>query len=67
MTITRDTQIEELIKAYPDAVGFLIRHGLPCVVCGEPFWGTIAALAEQKGWNSGRIDDLVNEFNASHN
>jgi hypothetical protein len=64
--IYRDIPIEDLIKANPDAVGFLIRHGLPCVVCGEPFWGTLAELAGQKGWDSGRIDALVEEFNRSH-
>ena len=64
--IERDIPIEDLIKAYPDAVGFLIRHGLPCVVCGEPFWGTLAELAGQKGWDAERIDALVAEFNESH-
>lgn len=64
--ISRDIPIEDLVKAYPDAVGFLIRHDLPCVVCGEPFWGTLAELAGQKGWDTERIDALVAEFNESH-
>ncbi len=61
--ITGETTIEDLLKAYPDTVGFLIDRGLPCVVCGEPFWGTLADLARQKGWDEEGISRLVNEFN----
>jgi len=64
--IDRDIYIEELIEAYPDAVGFLIAEGLPCVVCGEPFWGTLAELARGRGFDDARIDALVAKFNAGH-
>lgn len=58
--------IEDLIERYPDAVGFLIEHGLPCVVCGEPSWGSLSELARDKGWNDAKIDELVREFNEQH-
>jgi hypothetical protein len=58
--------IEDLIERYPGAVGFLIEHGLPCVVCGEPFWGSLAELARDKGWDDAKIDELVQEFNEQH-
>jgi len=45
--ITEDTTIEELLEAFPAANGYLIEHGLPCVVCGEPFWGTVGELARR--------------------
>ncbi len=64
--ITKDTRIEELIHAAPGVVGFLIQHGLPCVVCGEPFWGTLEELAHQKNWTDQQISDLVDEFNREH-
>jgi len=57
--ITRETRTEDLVSAYPGVVGFLIEAGLPCVVCGEPFWGTLAELAVQKGWDDTAIDALV--------
>jgi len=62
--ISRTATIEELREAHPELVGFLIEHDLPCVVCGEPFWGTLEELARQKGWDDIRIDALVDEFNA---
>ena len=61
--IKADIKIDDLIKRYPDAVGFLIKKGLPCVVCGEPFWGTLADLAGQKGFTTEQIEALVVEFN----
>jgi hybrid cluster-associated redox disulfide protein len=43
--IKKDMSVEDLIDAYPQTVQILIRMGLPCLVCGEPFWGTIEELA----------------------
>ena len=60
--ITPDILIEKLIQINPDAVGILIRNGLPCVVCGESFWGTLEELARQKGWGDDRIQALVTEL-----
>ena len=61
--ISRAEAIDDLCQAHPELVGFLIEHGLPCVVCGEPFWGTLEELARDKGWDDARIDALVGEFN----
>lgn len=58
--------IEDLIERYPEAVGFLVEHGLPCVVCGEPFWGSLTELARDKGWDDSRVEQLVREFNEQH-
>jgi hypothetical protein len=62
LTPTRETPIEELIEACPAAVGFLVSRGVPCVVCGEPFWGTIAELACGRGFSDEQIEDLVQEL-----
>jgi len=64
--IDASIKIDDLIRQYPDAVGYLIKKGLPCVVCGEPFWGTLAELAGQKGFNEEQINVLVTEFNELH-
>ena len=58
--------IEDMIKAYPGLVSFLIQEGLPCVICGEPFWGTVEALAKQKNWNDTQIDNLVEKLNKNY-
>ena len=60
--ITKDTTIDKMIEACPKAVGLLIEEGLPCVVCGEPFWGTLGELAAQKGWDDSRIDRLTEKL-----
>lgn len=62
-TIDRHTTIEDLIGQYPGSVTFLINKGLPCLVCGEPTWGTLEELAKDKGWSDIAIDELVEEMN----
>ncbi|MDH7516658.1 MAG: DUF1858 domain-containing protein [Bacteroidota bacterium] len=47
--ITLDTTIEELIEAYPKSVAFLMDHGIRCVICGEPTWGTLGDAMREKG------------------
>jgi hypothetical protein len=55
--------IEELLDRYPGCVRFLIDKGLPCLVCGEPSWGTLEELARDKGWDDRDIDHLIEEMN----
>ena len=50
--ITLDTQIEDLVRDFPEAVGFLTRHGIRCIRCGEPLWCSLGELLEQE-----RIED----------
>ena len=66
MSIKKDIPIEDLIQDYPEAVRFLIDNNLPCVVCGEPFWGTLEELARQVNWDDDKIDALVEKFNRTH-
>ncbi len=47
--ITLDTQIEDLVKEHPPAVGFLTRNGIRCIRCGEPLWCTLGELLEEEG------------------
>ncbi|HOD66202.1 MAG TPA: DUF1858 domain-containing protein [candidate division Zixibacteria bacterium] len=64
--ITPETRVDEMVERYPDAVRFLMSRGLPCVVCGEPFWGSLEELCRQKGWPTVRLAELVDEFNRLH-
>ena len=66
MGIKKDISIEELVGNYPGVVRFLIDNNLPCVVCGEPFWGTLEELARQENWDDEKIDALVEKFNREH-
>ncbi len=55
--------IEALLDRFPGSVRFLIERGLPCLVCGEPSWGTLEELAREKGWDDRAIAQLVEEMN----
>ncbi len=57
--VSKDVSVEDLVRSCPDAVGYLIEQGLPCVVCGEPFWGTLGELARLQGWAEDKIDALA--------
>ena len=63
--ISKDQNVEDLVQQYPTLVSFLISRNLPCVVCGDPFWGTLEELAKSKGFTDQQIDSLVQEFNQS--
>ena len=58
--ITRQTSVEDVLKDYPALTHVFIEHGLPCLVCGEAFWGTIEELSRQH-----HIDTrcLINKLN----
>jgi len=47
--ITLETQVEDLARLYPEAVGFLTRHGIRCVPCGEPLWCSLGELLGEEG------------------
>jgi hybrid cluster-associated redox disulfide protein len=43
--ITSDTRVEDVLAEYPVLTKVFIEFGLPCLVCGEAYWGTVADLA----------------------
>ncbi|UCE27914.1 MAG: DUF1858 domain-containing protein [Candidatus Coatesbacteria bacterium] len=61
MAITAETSVEELLERYPWANAVLIQLGLPCVHCGEPFWGTLGELVENYGRDIDEILAALNE------
>lgn len=67
LTVTKDTPVEDILEAWPGVVKFLINEGLPCLVCGEPFWGTIGELARSKDWPEDKIDGLIEKMRSAMN
>jgi hypothetical protein len=49
MDIHPDINVEALVEAHPEAIGFLAERGIVCIRCGEPYWGTLRELAAGKG------------------
>lgn len=47
--VSLETPAEDLVEKYPEAVGFLSRHGIRCIRCGEPLWCTLRELLRENG------------------
>ncbi len=61
--INKDISIEDLISRFPKAVKQLHSVGLPCIVCGEPVWGTLEEVAIQTGFSNDDISNLLDKLN----
>ena len=60
MEITKDAKVEDLLNEDPSLSKIFIELGLPCLVCGQAFWGTIEELAQQ---NNVDPENLVKKLN----
>jgi hypothetical protein len=58
-----DITIEELVAAVPAAPAVLRRHGLVCIECGEPLWGTLGDLAAGKG--TANLEAILSDLRAA--
>ncbi|MDA3860571.1 MAG: DUF1858 domain-containing protein [Melioribacteraceae bacterium] len=63
MKITKDLEIEDLVKIFPEAVSYLRIEGIRCLRCGEPIWGSLEAAAKEKGFENKDVDRFVKELN----
>jgi methionine synthase II (cobalamin-independent) len=61
--ITKAIEIEDLVRKYPFTVKYLMTHGIKCIACGEPIWGTLEEAAIEKGFNQDEIDFFISEMN----
>ena len=59
--IDKTTLIEEIVEKYPELIRPLREHGIVCIRCGEPIWGTLAQVASEKGIED--VDAIVEEMN----
>ena len=60
--INEDTTIEEIVREYPELIRPLMQHGIKCVMCGEPIWGTLKENAQEKGINN--LSEILIELNS---
>jgi len=61
--ITKEIEIEDLVKVLPEAVSYLRIEGIRCLRCGEPIWGSLDAAAKEKGFERKDVDRFVKELN----
>ena len=60
------TSIEDLVTLFPASVSILLKRNLPCLVCGEPVWGTVEELARNSGWKDPEVISLIEELNKAY-
>ena len=63
MKISKDLEIEDLVKILPEAVSYLRIEGIRCLRCGEPIWGSLEAAAKEKGFEDKDVERFVKELN----
>ena len=62
-TITKEIEIEDLVKIIPNSVIYLMEKGIRCLRCGEPIWGSLESAAKEKGFSDEEITKFVLEIN----
>ena len=60
--ITKQIEIEDLVRAYPASIKFLSEKNIKCIACGEPIWGTLEEAAKEKGYADDEIDTIISEM-----
>ena len=62
--ITKETEIEDLVKLIPNSVVYLMEKGIRCLRCGEPIWGSLESAAKEKGFSDKDIVNFVKDLNS---
>lgn len=60
--ITKQIEIEDLVRNYPASIKFLAEKGIKCIACGEPIWGTLEEAAQEKEFSETEINSIVSEL-----
>lgn len=58
--ISKETRIEEILNNSPEKVKVFVQMGVPCLVCGESFWGTVEELCKRYNVD---VDLLLKKLN----
>ena len=61
--ITKEIEIEDLVRIIPNSVVYLMEKGIRCLRCGEPIWGSLERAAKEKGFTDKEIVNFVNDLN----
>jgi hybrid cluster-associated redox disulfide protein len=63
MKITKETNIAELLKAYPKTAGVFMEFGLHCVGCMAASFDSIEQGAKAHGMDTETLDTLIEDLN----
>jgi methionine synthase II (cobalamin-independent) len=59
--LSEHSLIEEIVDTYPELIRPLREKGIVCIRCGEPVWGTLKQVAEEKSIEN--LDEIIREMN----
>ena len=62
-TITKNDEIEYILKNITGALQYLMKKGVCGISCGEPTWGILESAAKEKGFTDTEIDKIVQDLN----
>ena len=60
--ITKEIEIEDLVRNYPASIKFLAEKNIKCIACGEPIWGSLEEAAKEKGYSDEEVDAIVSDL-----
>jgi len=53
--------VEDVVRDHASSAAFMRGHGIVCVQCGEPVWGTMGEIIKSKGKNVREVLDALNQ------
>jgi len=60
--ITGEMFVEDIVRDFPDTVGYLMERDIICIKCGSPVWGTLNEILERTGVKD--KEDFISLMNA---
>ena len=63
MKIKPEDLVEDVIQNYPQTVKVFMDFDFPCLICGEPVWGTIKENADRSGITGAKFQQMMEELN----
>jgi hypothetical protein len=62
--ITKNDEIDYILKNIPEALPYLMKKGVCGISCGEPTWGILEPAAKEKGFTDLEIENIVKDLNS---
>jgi hydroxylamine reductase len=65
VTVTRDTNLGDLAKSYPQAAAIMLDYGLHCVGCFANAYDTIETGARIHGMTETEVEEMIERLNGA--
>jgi hypothetical protein len=61
--ITKEDEIEFILRSLPEALHYLIKKGVCGISCGESFSATLESVAKEREFSDSEINNIVIDLN----